>query len=94
MARCPTTACSKPTRAETDMPNDIDTAPDAAAGGIAAPETHAPLRRTVEAWESDKDIPSWLRIAARGLHRWPKNRELLEEEFDAGVRAARDLALR
>jgi len=50
--------------------------------------------RPLEAWEIEKDVPGWLRVAARTLHRWPAGRVLTESEFDAGVRAASDLTFR
>lgn len=76
------------------MPNDNDTAREERADGIGAPELIAPIRKTIETWESEKDLPGWLRAATRTLHRFPRGRELLEKEFDDAVRAAADLALR
>jgi len=71
------------------MPDNIDTAAEPVTEVIVTP-----ARKTIEAWESEKDTPTWLRAAARALNRWPRGRELLEEEFDAGVKAASALALR
>ncbi|MGZ5967922.1 MAG: hypothetical protein ACXWUG_23745 [Polyangiales bacterium] len=78
------------------MPDDTNTAPDPGAEGTGAPEAppQPPTRRRVEQWEADKGVDPWLRVAARALNRWPLGRELLEEEFDAGVKRAADLALR
>jgi hypothetical protein len=78
------------------MPNDNETARGERAEGIAAPEAieAQPVRKTIETWESQKDVPGWLRAATRALYRWPRGRELLEQEFDDAVRAAADLALR
>jgi len=77
------------------MPNENDTAREQRAEGIPAPEAAAlPVRKTIEAWESEKDVPGWLRAATRALHRFPRGRELLEQEFDDAVRAAADLAIR
>lgn len=76
------------------MPNDNDTARDERAEGTGASEDTTPIRKTIEAWESEKDVPTWLRAATRALHRLPRGRELLEQEFDDAVRAAADLTLR
>jgi hypothetical protein len=76
------------------MPNDNDAAREERAEGIAAPEEAPPIRKTIEAWESEKGVPTWLRAATRALHRFPRGRELLEQEFDDAVRAAADLSLR
>ena len=76
------------------MPDDHDTARGPLAEGTTAPEAAPPVRKTIEAWESERDVPTWLRAATRALHRFPRGRELLEQEFDDAVRAAADLALR
>ena len=78
------------------MADEITTAPEPGAEGTGAPEApqSPPARRRVEQWEKDKQVDPWLRVAARALNRWPIGRELLEEEFDAGVKRAADLALR
>ncbi|MBI2388641.1 MAG: hypothetical protein HYV09_03405 [Deltaproteobacteria bacterium] len=76
------------------MPNEIETALQERAEGTAAPEAPPPVRKTIEAWESEKGVPTWLRAATRALHRFPRGRELLEQEFDDAVRAAADLSFR
>lgn len=76
------------------MPQDHDTARPPRAEGTAAPEEAPPIRKTIEAWESEKDVPTWLRAATRALHRLPRGRELLEREFDDAVRTAAALSLR
>jgi len=50
--------------------------------------------RPLEEWEAGKNVPGWLRMAARTLHRWPSGRELTESEFDEGVRAASQMTFR
>jgi hypothetical protein len=72
------------------MPEQDATIAEEAIAGSGTPAA----RKTIEAWESEKDTPTWLRAAARALNRWPRGRELLEQEFDDGVKAAIDLALR
>jgi hypothetical protein len=76
------------------MPDADDAARDERAERTGVPAAEPLVRKTVEAWEAEKDVPGWLRAAARALHRWPRGRELLEEEFEAGVKTAADLALR
>jgi hypothetical protein len=75
------------------MPQNHDTARPPRAEGTAAPDD-APIRKPIEAWESEKDVPTWLRAATRALHRLPRGRELLEQEFDDAVRTAAALSLR
>jgi len=74
------------------MPEQDVTIAAEAIEGSGAPA--APIRKTIEAWESEKGTPTWLRAAARALNRWPRGRELLEQEFDDGVKAASELAIR
>ncbi|MBI2392817.1 MAG: hypothetical protein HYV09_24745 [Deltaproteobacteria bacterium] len=69
-----------------------ETARDERVDGSGAPE--GPRRKTIEVWEVEKDVPRWLRAATRALHRFPRGRELLEEEFDAAVKAAAELPVR
>jgi hypothetical protein len=79
------------------MNDETHAAPaEAGAEGTGAPEAPPPppTRRRVEQWEHDKQVDPWLRAAARALNRWPLGRELLEEEFDAGIERAAGLALR
>lgn len=76
------------------MPNDNNTASAALAEGTGASEEAPPIRKAIEAWESEKDVPTWLRAATRTLHRFPRGRELLEKEFDDAVRTAAALSLR
>jgi hypothetical protein len=63
--------------------------------GTGAPEAPPePVRKPIEAWESERHIPGWLRAATRALHRFPQGRELLESEFDEAVSRASALVLR
>ena len=67
----------------------------AAVGETAATDTSAPRHhQPLETWVVSKQTPGWLLAAARVLHRWPTGKELSEEQFEAGLKAARELVLR
>ena len=66
----------------------------AAAPEAAATDTSIPHHKPIEIWVIGKQTPGWLFAAARVLRRWPAGKELSEEEFEAGIKAARDLVLR
>jgi len=59
----------------------------------AAPPTE-PARKTIEQWQSEKVVLPWLFAFACTQNRWPQGRELTEAEFEAGIKAAFEIAFR
>jgi hypothetical protein len=59
------------------------------ADDASAPASTAPI----EHWERDLDVPAWLCVLVRVLHRWPAGRVLTRDEYAAGLETARALTL-
>lgn len=73
------------------MTEPTDHAPtnDAAAEVVASASPPAPI----EQWERDLDVPAWLCVFVRVLHRWPAGRVLSRDDYTRGLEAARALTL-
>jgi len=59
----------------------------------AAAEVAAPAPAPIEQWERDLDVPAWLCVFVRVLHRWPAGRVLSRDDYTRGLEAARALTL-